>query len=89
MKTEQTGAGTTPPPGARARATGLLERYELLSERIPFRAKLIAVWIAIFAVMGGVLVAFELNVAWMRHNFWFITRGLWVTVFIAVCAIFF
>ncbi|MBI3648167.1 MAG: amino acid ABC transporter permease [Actinobacteria bacterium] len=88
MKTERTGAGASRPPDVGGgRRAGLFERYELLSQRIPFRAKLALVWVTIFGIFGAGLAALGLDTPWIRHNFWFISRGLWVTVFIAACAI--
>jgi polar amino acid transport system permease protein len=57
--------------------------------RIPFRAKVAAVWVVIFIVLGGLFSAAKFDTAWIRSNVWFVTRGLWVTIFIAVISIFF
>jgi polar amino acid transport system permease protein len=65
------------------------DRVEGLSMRIPFRVKLAAVWVGVFVVLGGMFAAVRFDTPWMRDNAWFIIRGVWVTVVIAVVSIFF
>jgi polar amino acid transport system permease protein len=90
MKTEPTGAGTSRPPEAiPPHRHPFWDAVEELSYRIPFRVKLAAVWILIFAVLGLLFMAVQFDTAWMRENAWFIARGIWVTVVIAVASIFF
>jgi polar amino acid transport system permease protein len=50
--------------------------------------KLTAVWVVIFTLLALLFRQAHFDTAWMRHNGWFITRGLWVTVFLAVVSIF-
>jgi polar amino acid transport system permease protein len=91
MKTEPMGAGTTRPPGQAGgpRRSGIRERLEDFTLGVPFRLKLALVWIAIFIVLAILFSAAKFDTQWMRDNFSFITRGLWVTVFIAAVSIFF
>ena len=56
--------------------------------RTPFRLKLAAVWVGIFVILGAMFALVRFDTGWME-NAWFIMRGVWVTVFIAVASIFF
>ncbi len=90
MRTEPTGAGTSRPPEAiPPRRHPFWDAVEELSYRIPFRVKLALVWILIFALLVIVFMAVKFDTAWMRENAWFIVRGTWVTVVIAIASIVF
>jgi polar amino acid transport system permease protein len=89
MKTEPTGAGTSRPPEPFIEHRhGFWARVEDLGYRIPFRVKLAVVWIVIFLVLGFLFLAAKFDSPWMREHAWFIIRGIWVTVFIAIASIF-
>jgi polar amino acid transport system permease protein len=78
------------PVGAEAaRPQGFWARLEKFNLRIPFAVKLGAVWVTIFAFLAVLFSQAQFDTAWMRRNAWFITKGLWVTVFIAAVSIFF
>lgn len=83
------GAGTDRPPSHPGPWTRFRGRVEGVSLRIPYRVKLAAVWLVIIAVVAILFRQAHFDTAWMRKNFWFISRGLWVTIFIAVISIFF
>jgi len=89
MSAEPPGAGTTRLPAGRAPRPGRRERFEQASQRVPFWAKLGAVWVAIVVVIAVLFAGAKFDTTWMREHFWFISRGLWVTVFIAAVSIFF
>jgi polar amino acid transport system permease protein len=90
MKTEPTGAGTSRPPEAfPEHRHGFWDRVEEIGYRIPFRVKLALVWVVIFIILGGLFTTAKFDTTWMRDHAWFIVRGIWVTVFIAVVSIFF
>jgi polar amino acid transport system permease protein len=89
VKAEPMGAGSSRPPSGQPRPARFRDRLAEFSLRVPFWAKLAAVWVAIFAILGVLFAAAKFDTAWMRDNFWFITKGLWVTVFIAAVSIFF
>ena len=72
--------------GRWARAWG---RVEEINQQVPRWAKLVAVWVVIFGVLAVLFSKARFDTKWMRSNFIFITRGLWVTVFIALVSIFF
>jgi polar amino acid transport system permease protein len=86
MKTESPGVGTTPPPKGPEKA-GLRERLEQFSLRIPYRAKLALVWLVIFLILAAVFSAAGFDTQWMRDNWVFIIKGIWVTIFISIIAI--
>lgn len=90
MKTERKGADTSRPSEPLApRLHPLWDQVDRLSTRIPFRVKLGAVWAVIFSVLGILFAAAKFDTQWMRENAWFIVRGVWVTIFIAVVSIVF
>jgi polar amino acid transport system permease protein len=90
MKTEPTGAGTSRPPGPfPEHRHGFWDRVEEFGYKIPFRVKLALVWVVIFIILGGLFMSAKFDTQWMRDNVWFIVRGIWVTVFIAIISIFF
>jgi polar amino acid transport system permease protein len=82
-------AGAAGPPPQAPPPSGLRGRLEDLGYRIPFRVKLALVWLVIFAILAVLFSAAKFDTQWIRDNFWFITKGLWVTIFIAVVSIFF
>src|SRR5262249_18126468 len=85
---EQAAGAAGPPPQAPPR-TSLRDRFEDFSYRVPFRGKLGLVWLVIFIILALLFNAAKFDTQWIRDNFWFITKGLWVTIFIAVVSIFF
>jgi len=88
VKGDPVGAETARPhPGQGPR--GFWARLEQLNLRIPYSVKLGAVWVGIFALLAVLFSQAHFDTAWMRKNAWFITKGLWVTVFIAAVSIFF
>jgi polar amino acid transport system permease protein len=56
---------------------------------LTFRMRVILVWVGIFAVLGIFFWLASFDMAWMRQNFWWIVKGVWVTITIAVASIFF
>ena len=88
MKTESPGVGTGPPPGRSGRDAGLRERLEQFSLRIPYRAKLALVWLVIFVIFAVIFGAAQFDTQWMRDNWVFVVKGIWVTIFISVISIF-
>jgi polar amino acid transport system permease protein len=88
MKTQPTGAGAQlPPPGAPEAPGAGRERFEQWAAGVPFRLKLAFVWLGIFAVFGVLFWASKFDTTWMRQNLYFVAKGLWVTVFIALVSI--
>ena len=87
MKTESTGVGMGPPPQGPRDKTGLRERLEQFSLRIPYRAKLAVVWLVIFLVLAAIFAAAGFDTQWMRDNWVFIIKGIWVTIFVSFIAI--
>jgi polar amino acid transport system permease protein len=83
------GAGATRPPPGQGPWGRFRGRAEGVNLRIPYWAKLTAVWVVIFAVLVILFRQAHFDTAWMRRNLWFISRGLWVTIFIAIVSIFF
>jgi polar amino acid transport system permease protein len=61
-----------------------LDRLALASARIPFRLKVAAVWVCIFAVLGVLFWLAQYDTGWMRDNLSFIAGGLRFTLSIAV-----
>lgn len=74
-----------------ASSPGGKRSFEERSLAIPFRAKVAAVWIFIFLLLGTLFAFASFDQDWMKENVAFIVRGLWVTVVIAavsiVCAV--
>jgi polar amino acid transport system permease protein len=60
------------------------ERVALASARVPFRAKVAAVWFVLFAVVGVLFYLSDYDTAWMADNLGFIAGGLRYTLQIAV-----
>src|SRR4249920_323973 len=87
MKTESTGVGTGPPPKGPKEKAGLRERLEQFSLRIPYRAKLALVWLAIFLILAGLFGLAQFDTGWMRDNWIFIVKGIWVTILISAISI--
>jgi polar amino acid transport system permease protein len=73
--------GSGPSPSGRG---DRLDRLALASARIPFRLKVAAVWVVIFAVLGGLFWLADYDTGWMRDNLTFIAGGLRFTLSIAV-----
>ena len=66
---------------------GFFERLSLASSRIPFRAKLAAVWIVIFAVLAFLFHLAGFDTEWMRGNVRYIAEGIRFTITLAIAAI--
>ena len=56
----------------------------LASARIPFRLKVAAVWVCLFAVLGVFFALADYDPEWMRDNFWFIAKGMRYTLQMAL-----
>ncbi|MGH3452877.1 MAG: amino acid ABC transporter permease [Nocardioidaceae bacterium] len=63
---------------------GRLERLALAGARVPFRLKVAAVWVVIFAVLVFFFWVAQFDTEWMRDNFTYIAKGLQFTLYIAV-----
>jgi polar amino acid transport system permease protein len=63
------------------------ERLQLASARVPFRLKVAAVWVVLFAVLAFVGNAAQFDTQWIRDNFRYILGGLRYTMTIAVFGI--
>jgi polar amino acid transport system permease protein len=63
------------------------EALAMASASVPFKFKLTAVWLALFALVAILFALSGFDTAWMSENVAFIAGGLRVTVFIAVIAI--
>jgi polar amino acid transport system permease protein len=87
MNSESPGVGTGPPPRDPRGTSGLRERLEQFSLRIPHGAKLAVVWLAIFLVLAAIFSAAGFDTQWMRDNWTFIVKGIWVTIFISAISI--
>jgi polar amino acid transport system permease protein len=87
MTMETSGVGTSPAPDTGGRPGGLRERLEQFSLRIPYRVKLALVWLVIFLILAGIFAAAQFDTQWMRDNWTFIVKGIWVTVVISAIAI--
>lgn len=61
-----------------------LERLALASARIPFRLKVVAVWVVIFVLLGLFVLAAGFDRGWIRDNIRFIAGGLRYTLVMAV-----
>ncbi len=61
-----------------------MDRLAMSSARIPFRFKVAAVWVVIFAVLGVFFSLAAYDVGWMRDNLSFIAGGLRYTMYMAV-----
>lgn len=78
---------TQGPPSVGPADESIFERVSLASARVPFRAKLAVVWIAIAAVLAWIFLAAGFDVEWLRDNARFVSKGLTYTIILAVCAI--
>ena len=74
-------AGGDPFPSSRG---DRMDRLAMFSARIPFRLKVGAVWVVIFAVLGVFFSLAAYDVGWMRDNLSFIAGGLRYTMYMAV-----
>jgi polar amino acid transport system permease protein len=63
------------------------ERVQLASARVPFRLKVAAVWVVLFAILIFIGNAARFDVDWIRDNFRYILGGLRYTMVIAVSGI--
>jgi polar amino acid transport system permease protein len=64
-----------------------LDRLSLASARIPFRLKVAAVWVVIFAFLCLFFWAAKFDTDWMRDEFRFILGGLKFTIYLAIAGI--
>ena len=60
------------------------ERVQLASARVPFRIKVGAVWVVLFALLAFVGNAADFDLQWIRDNFRYILGGLRFTLVIAL-----
>jgi polar amino acid transport system permease protein len=60
------------------------ERVQLGSARVPFRLKVVAVWLVLFGALAFLGNAAGFDVQWMRDNFRYILGGLRYTMVLAV-----
>jgi polar amino acid transport system permease protein len=60
------------------------ERIQLASARVPFRVKVAAVWVVLFAVLAFLGNAAGFDEEWIRDNLRYILGGLRFTMYIAV-----
>jgi polar amino acid transport system permease protein len=60
------------------------ERVQLASARLPFRLKVAAVWVVLFAVLAFLGNAAQFDTQWIRDNFRYILGGLRYTMTMAV-----
>ena len=63
------------------------EQVQLTSARVPFRLKVMAVWVVLFGILAFVGNAAGFDVQWIRDNFRYILGGLRYTMVIAVSGI--
>ncbi|MFZ2501486.1 MAG: amino acid ABC transporter permease [Nocardioides sp.] len=63
---------------------GLRERLAMASAEVPFRTKVAAVWVVIFAVVGVFFYYAAFDVGWMSDKATFVAKGLRFTVQIAI-----
>jgi polar amino acid transport system permease protein len=68
-------------------AAGNSEALAIASAKIPFRLKVAAVWVAIFFMLGIFLALSDLDMPFIRENFWYIAKGLEFTILLAAFAI--
>jgi polar amino acid transport system permease protein len=87
MASEQTGVGTVRPPAAPGRPPTARQRVESLVLSIPYRVKLVVVWIAIFVILAIGFAAVGFDTDWMLEHLWFIVKGAWVVLFVALISI--
>jgi polar amino acid transport system permease protein len=87
MASEPTGVETARPPAAPGRPPGARQRIESFVLSIPFRAKLVLVWIGIFIVFSIAFLAVGFDTDWMLEHASFIVKGAWVVLFVALTSI--
>jgi polar amino acid transport system permease protein len=90
METDETGAAAARPPlapGAGPPSPGRMDRWALRSAGVPFRAKVAAVWLGIFGVLGFLFWAASFDNQWIREHIGFIARGLVFTLAMAASGI--
>jgi polar amino acid transport system permease protein len=82
MKTDETGAAQARPPSAPG--AGRMDRWALRSAGVPFRTKVAAVWLLVFAVLGFLFWAAKFDNDWIQEHVVFIARGLFWTLTLAL-----
>jgi len=86
MATERVGVGETQPPNAPP-SGGRMDRLAHASMRVPFRLKVAAVWIVIFAILIFIFAAAKFDTEFMRSRADFILGGLQWTIIVALVSI--
>jgi polar amino acid transport system permease protein len=61
-----------------------LERLALASARVPFRLKVVAVWVVLFVLLGLFVIAAGFDRDWIRDNIRYIAGGVRFTMVMAV-----
>ena len=82
MTIDETGAAATRPPSTSG--PGRMDRWALRSAGIPFRGKVAAVWLVIFAILAFLFWAASFDNVWIREHIGFIARGLLFTILMAL-----
>src|SRR5215210_4875775 len=82
MTVEGSGTATARPPIRPG--PDRADRWAMRSAGIPFRVKVAAVWLVIFAVLGFLFWASQFDNAWIREHISFIARGLIWTLALAL-----
>lgn len=59
------------------------DRYEVLSSRVSYRAKLIAVWVVIATLLSATFIALGLDIPFMREWAPYVLKGGFLTLFIS------
>ena len=59
------------------------DRFEVLSNRVSYRAKLVAVWVVIATLLSATLIALGLDIPFMRDWAPYILKGAFLTMFIS------
>jgi polar amino acid transport system permease protein len=85
MTLEETGAVTARPPSTSE--PGRMDRWARRSAGVPFRLKVAAVWLVIFAILGFFFWAASFDNQWIREHIGFIARGLVFTLAMALLGI--
>ena len=77
-----TGVGPEGPPPSTASEHDFTTRT---TTRVPFRLKVALVWVGIFAVLAVGFALSGFDTTWMKENWPFIVKGIWITIFITIC----
>jgi polar amino acid transport system permease protein len=82
MAIDEAGAAATRPP--LTREPDRRERWAQRSAGVPFRIKVGIVWFFIFLALAFLFWAAQFDNDWIRENLWFIARGLFWTLLLAL-----